>query len=303
MFLLFPFMFLQIIPHDFLRRFRGVIPKEIKLETRNGHSYTVQVAKYPDKLVLGEGWGAFVETYHLQIEDSVVLRYNGNSQFNVIVFDRLGHEKASSVVADNAAVSTYVHERHIGNPETLGCSDGHPQPPEMQSPAENVNRYQGHAQPVRMQLPTENMRCSEPQPMQMLSPTPSLDHFVGHTQPMETTYWDSELWRGRRRHGLHAVPLPHAVARVVTDGGRSRIKRREEDGEATGPKVYIFYPSGIFAGMLEEQWWSAGSGRVSTSDCMRQNQEIAGAPTLCLCGRRWFGGMGGGTQTRPEIRW
>jgi hypothetical protein len=185
MFLLFPFMFLQIIPHDFLRRFRGVIPKEIKLETRNGHSYTVQVAKYPDKLVLGEGWGAFVETYHLQIEDSVVLRYNGNSQFNVIVFDRLGHEKASSVVADNAAVSTYVHERHIGNPETLGCSDGHPQPPEMQSPAENVNRYQGHAQPVRMQLPTENMRCSEPQPMQMLSPTPSLDHFVGHTQPME----------------------------------------------------------------------------------------------------------------------
>lgn len=175
----------MIIPHDFLRRFRGVIPKEIKLETRNGHSYTVQVAKYPDKLVLGEGWGAFVETYHLQIEDSVVLRYNGNSQFNVIVFDRLGHEKASSVVADNAAVSTYVHERHIGNPETLGCSDGHPQPPEMQSPAENVNRYQGHAQPVRMQLPTENMRCSEPQPMQMLSPTPSLDHFVGHTQPME----------------------------------------------------------------------------------------------------------------------
>jgi hypothetical protein len=48
--------------------------------------------------------------------------------------------------------------------------------------------------------------------------------------------------------------LPHAVARVVTDGGRSRIKRREEDGEATGPKVYIFYPSGFFAGMLEEQW-------------------------------------------------
>jgi hypothetical protein len=178
-------LFLQTIPDDFLKRFRGEIPREIKLETRNGHSYTVEVAKYPDKLVLGAGWGVFVETYNLQIDDSVVLRYNGNSQFNVIVFDRFGREKASSVVADNAALSTYVHERHLGTPETLGRSHGHPQPLGMQSPTENANLSEGHAQPVRMQLSTENMRSSEPQPMQMLQPTASLYHFVGHTQPME----------------------------------------------------------------------------------------------------------------------
>uniref|UniRef100_A0ACD6A5G2 Uncharacterized protein n=1 Tax=Avena sativa TaxID=4498 RepID=A0ACD6A5G2_AVESA len=173
------------VPDDFLKRFRGEIPREIKLETRNGYSYTVEVAKYPDKLVLREGWGAFVEAYDLQIDDSVVLRYNGNSQFKVIVFDRFGREKASSVVAENAPLSTYVQERIIGTPETLGLSRGHSQLPQMQSPTENVN----HSQPVRTQVPTANLRCSErqPQPMQMLSPTANVDQFVGHSQPMQMT--------------------------------------------------------------------------------------------------------------------
>ncbi|XP_037419001.1 putative B3 domain-containing protein Os08g0325100 [Triticum dicoccoides] len=194
------------IPEDFLKRFRGEIPKEIKLEARNGHIYTVGVAKYPDKLVLRAGWETFVETYGLQIDDSVVFRYNGNSQFNVIVFDRFGREKASSVIADSTPLSPYVQERHIGAPETLVRSHGHSLPPGMQSPTENVNisqghpqlmrvqphtdnvsRSQGHAQHVQMQLPTDNMRRSEghPQPIQMQSPSANVDHFVDDSRHMQ----------------------------------------------------------------------------------------------------------------------
>ncbi|XP_044361714.1 B3 domain-containing protein_Os12g40080-like [Triticum aestivum] len=200
------FLFLQTIPEDFLKRFRGEIPKEIKLEARNGHIYTVGVAKYPDKLVLRAGWETFVETYGLQIDDSVVFRYNGNSQFNVIVFDRFGREKASSVIADSTPLSPYVQERHIGAPETLVRSHGHSLPPGMQSPTENVNisqghpqlmrvqphtdnvsRSQGHAQHVQMQLPTDNMRRSEghPQPIQMQSPSANVDHFVDDSRHMQ----------------------------------------------------------------------------------------------------------------------
>ena len=193
-------MLLQTVPGDFEKRFRGEIPREIKLETRNGRSYTVEVAKYPDKLVLRAGWEVFVETYNLQIDDSVVFRYNGNSQFKVIVFDLLGGEKALSVVADNAALSTYVQERHIGTPETLGGSRGHSQPPEMQSPADNLNHYQGHVQSMRMHLPTGNMRCSEghaqpasapmqmlspTQPMQMQPPTETLNNSIGNPQSVQ----------------------------------------------------------------------------------------------------------------------
>ncbi|XBH83339.1 hypothetical protein VPH35_071782 [Triticum aestivum] len=190
------------IPDDFLKRFRGEIPKEIKLETRNGHIYTVGVAKYPDKLVLRAGWETFVETYDLRIDDSVVFRYNGNSQFNVIVFDQFGREKASSVVVDSAPLYPYVQERQRGAPET----HGHSQPHEMQSPTENMNisqghpqlmrvqphtdnmsRSQGHAHHVQMQLPIDNMRRSEghPQPIQMQPPSANVDHFVDDSQHMQ----------------------------------------------------------------------------------------------------------------------
>ncbi|KAM0884041.1 hypothetical protein ACQ4PT_031272 [Festuca glaucescens] len=102
----------KIIPDDFLKRFRVEIPREMKLETQNGHSHTIGVAKYPDKLVLREGWGAFVETYDLHTDDCVVFRYKGDSKFDVIVFDRFGLEKASSVIVDNAPPPPRARERH-----------------------------------------------------------------------------------------------------------------------------------------------------------------------------------------------
>lgn len=177
----------MIVPGDFLKRFRGEIPREIKLETRNGHSYTVGVAKYPDKLVLREGWGAFAETYDLHVDDCVVFRYKGNSQFNVIVFDRFGREKASSVIVENAPPPSHVQEKNNSGTENLERSHGHYQPMEMPLPTECANRSEGRHQPTRMQPPTENVNHSRehPQPMEMQPPTENLDNFAGFSRPRE----------------------------------------------------------------------------------------------------------------------
>uniref|UniRef100_A0A8I6XCI9 TF-B3 domain-containing protein n=1 Tax=Hordeum vulgare subsp. vulgare TaxID=112509 RepID=A0A8I6XCI9_HORVV len=115
----------MIVPDEFLRRFRGEIPREINLETRNGHSYTIGVAKYPDKLVLQAGWGVFVKTYDLRMDDCVVFRYKGNSQFDVIIFDRFGREKAFSVITENAPP---VQESYNSGTENLDRSHGHSSP-------------------------------------------------------------------------------------------------------------------------------------------------------------------------------
>ncbi|XP_044396895.1 putative B3 domain-containing protein Os03g0621600 [Triticum aestivum] len=56
------------------------------------------VAKNQEKLVLTVGWGIFVKTFGLEMGDTILFRYNGNSQFSVIIFDTLGYEKALSVV-------------------------------------------------------------------------------------------------------------------------------------------------------------------------------------------------------------
>uniref|UniRef100_M8CAQ1 Putative B3 domain-containing protein n=1 Tax=Aegilops tauschii TaxID=37682 RepID=M8CAQ1_AEGTA len=89
---------LQIIPEEVVRRFKSEIPGEIKLETRNGYSHTIVVAKNQENLVLTVGWRQFVENYDLQMDDSLIFRYKGNSQFSVMIFDKLGREKALSVV-------------------------------------------------------------------------------------------------------------------------------------------------------------------------------------------------------------
>ena len=63
------FFFLQIIPEEVVRRLKGEIPGEIKLETRNGYSHTIVVSKNQEKLVLTVGWRQFVENYDLQMDE------------------------------------------------------------------------------------------------------------------------------------------------------------------------------------------------------------------------------------------
>ncbi|KAM0861645.1 hypothetical protein ACQ4PT_045753 [Festuca glaucescens] len=103
-----------IIPEQFVRRLKGEISREIKIETRNGCSYPVTVAKYEAKHVLTVGWGNFVERLHLEMGDALLFRYNGNSLFMAIIFDKLGNEKALSVVIDPflPEVQTSRNEEH-----------------------------------------------------------------------------------------------------------------------------------------------------------------------------------------------
>ncbi|XBI84862.1 hypothetical protein VPH35_093084 [Triticum aestivum] len=90
----------MVIPKEYVQRFKGEFPREMILETQNRRSYVIKVAENNGKSVLTVGWGKFVETFGLHMGDTLVFRYNGNSQFNVIIFDELGCEKASSVFVD-----------------------------------------------------------------------------------------------------------------------------------------------------------------------------------------------------------
>uniref|UniRef100_A0A8I6Y317 TF-B3 domain-containing protein n=1 Tax=Hordeum vulgare subsp. vulgare TaxID=112509 RepID=A0A8I6Y317_HORVV len=93
------------------------------LETQNRRSYKIGVAKNNGKLVFTVGWGKFVETLGLKRADTIVFRYNGNSQFNVIIFDEDGCEKASSVFLDPSPPP--VQERRTSATDTVESSHVH----------------------------------------------------------------------------------------------------------------------------------------------------------------------------------
>lgn len=226
----------MIIPEEYVRRLKGQIPGEIKLETRNGNSYTIGVSKNQDKLILTVGWGQFVDNFGLQMGDSLMLRYNGNSRFNVIIFDQLGREKALSVIVD-----PFLHpdkESCAETTETVNRSHGHHQPmqtqspteavdrfhvhhqPQMRSPAETVNHSHGHPQAIQMQSRTETLEQPHihPQHMQMQPSSKTLNHLPMQTPPMKR---QRQLPRddsssSEEGLGVHGPPGYHSIVRKQT---------------------------------------------------------------------------------------
>ncbi|CAM0875854.1 unnamed protein product [Alopecurus aequalis] len=122
----------MIIPEEFVKRFKGEIPGEMILETKNRRIYIIGVAKHQEKLVLTVGWGDFVKNFGLQMGDTIIFRYNGNSKFSVIIFDKLGCENALSVVVEPELVLAPVQERHTNATETVNHSNIHLQPVQIQ---------------------------------------------------------------------------------------------------------------------------------------------------------------------------
>ncbi|KQK14139.2 putative B3 domain-containing protein Os08g0325100 [Brachypodium distachyon] len=185
MFMMGDFQHEMIVPQEFVQRLKGEIRGEIKLETRNGYSYTIGVSKDQEELVFMAGWGKFVENFDLQMGESIIFRYNGSSQFSVTIFDKLGREKALSVIED--ALPPHVLERHTDATENVSRSHGYPQAMQMQLPNDAMNRFCVHCQPMQMQPHAETMDRSHGRhkTKKMQSLTETVTQSQVHPQPMQ----------------------------------------------------------------------------------------------------------------------
>ncbi|CAN6361620.1 unnamed protein product [Urochloa humidicola] len=97
------------LPDKFVTNIRGRISEEVKLEVRDGKTYTIKVAEEQNELVLRSGWQQFARAYDLEQGDFLVFTYSGHSHYKVRIFDLSSCEKElSCVVMDN---SPYVQER------------------------------------------------------------------------------------------------------------------------------------------------------------------------------------------------
>ncbi|BAS85313.1 Os03g0621900 [Oryza sativa Japonica Group] len=88
------------IPNEFLHNFGGKIPKSIKLETRSGLTFDVQVTKNSGRVVLQSGWASYVSAHDLKIGDFLVFKYSGDSQLKTLIFDSSGCEKVCEKPVD-----------------------------------------------------------------------------------------------------------------------------------------------------------------------------------------------------------
>uniref|UniRef100_A0A8I6Z4N4 TF-B3 domain-containing protein n=2 Tax=Hordeum vulgare subsp. vulgare TaxID=112509 RepID=A0A8I6Z4N4_HORVV len=121
MLMLGDFQHKMIIPKECVRCLKGEMPGEINLETRNMDSYTIKVVKYQEKHVLTVGWPQFVKNFHLQLGDSLLFRYSGDSLFSIVIFDKLGREKASSVVVNPFPPQVQGRRNEIGSARKMNA--------------------------------------------------------------------------------------------------------------------------------------------------------------------------------------
>ncbi|CAN1163813.1 B3 domain-containing protein REM16 [Linum perenne] len=90
-----------VIPTKFSKKMRTKFPATVNLRGPSGNSWSVGIASLNDETVFfSSGWKEFAQDHCLQGTDLLIFRYNGDSLFDVLVFDlESSCEKADSYFA------------------------------------------------------------------------------------------------------------------------------------------------------------------------------------------------------------
>ncbi|XP_010070479.2 putative B3 domain-containing protein At5g66980 [Eucalyptus grandis] len=82
-----------LIPPDFVKNFKGVVPKKAVLKNTTGRSWPIGIAGVGNTLFIKSGWRDFVIDHPLDFADFLIFRYIRDSVFLVKVFGKNGCRK------------------------------------------------------------------------------------------------------------------------------------------------------------------------------------------------------------------
>lgn len=94
-------MYMQPIPRRFVRKFREELSDVALLKGPSGRVWRVELKEIDGIVYFFKGWKEFVESHSLCIGYLLVFRYDGNSQFNVLIFDTSACEKEYPYATEN----------------------------------------------------------------------------------------------------------------------------------------------------------------------------------------------------------
>eukprot|EP00268_Persea_americana_P018357 TRINITY_DN19129_c0_g1_i3.p1 TRINITY_DN19129_c0_g1~~TRINITY_DN19129_c0_g1_i3.p1 ORF type:complete len:480 (+),score=94.54 TRINITY_DN19129_c0_g1_i3:288-1727(+) len=89
------------IPRRFIQKFREELSDVALLKGPSGRVWRVELKETDGIVYFLKGWKEFVDSHSLSIGYLLVFRYDGNSQFNVLIFDRSACEKEYPYATEN----------------------------------------------------------------------------------------------------------------------------------------------------------------------------------------------------------
>lgn len=78
---------MQAIPEHFTKNLRKKLPQVITLRGPSGRTWQVILTTNDDTVFFNHGWEEFVNDHVLQEKDLLIFKYNGDSCFDVLMFD------------------------------------------------------------------------------------------------------------------------------------------------------------------------------------------------------------------------
>lgn len=75
------------IPEIFARHLRKKLPDTVNLKGPSGAAWEVGLSTYNNTLFFNHGWQEFVKDHALEENDFLIFKYNGESDFDVLMFD------------------------------------------------------------------------------------------------------------------------------------------------------------------------------------------------------------------------
>ncbi|PON53050.1 B3 DNA binding domain containing protein [Trema orientale] len=75
------------IPDSFVKKFRDELSTVATITVPDGHVWRVGLKKADNKIWFHDGWQDFVERYGIRVGYFLIFRYEGNSTFNVFIFN------------------------------------------------------------------------------------------------------------------------------------------------------------------------------------------------------------------------
>ncbi|KAL7101252.1 hypothetical protein ACP275_08G043800 [Erythranthe tilingii] len=80
------------IPASFRRRYGQTLPGRVLLKVPNGSGLEVELVQSDGETLIQKGWREFKERFSIGFGYFLMFEYNGESQFDVVIFDTTASE-------------------------------------------------------------------------------------------------------------------------------------------------------------------------------------------------------------------
>ncbi|GMH04069.1 hypothetical protein Nepgr_005908 [Nepenthes gracilis] len=133
-----------MIPKKFSDNLMGKLAEKVGLKAPSGATWDVELVTRGDQLLLGNGWEEFVNAYSLVQGDILMFKYNGNSQFDVMMFDHISLCVKEAAYSNRKCVTT----RTDNVTEANRCSGGH-----FEEAIHQLNSHEEDFKPIQKKKP------------------------------------------------------------------------------------------------------------------------------------------------------